>query len=127
MKLTYRGLEYEPESFPLDVTEGEIGGKYRGQHWRYRYLRHIPELQPQHPLTYRGASYQMHPRVENSTPAKATPPVRATRQQAFNSLSQIHLAHLRRNLERRMQVAQASGNTDLLHLLEQESQQLTLH
>jgi hypothetical protein len=33
---------------------------------------------------------------------------------------------VRRNLERRLQVAQANGNEQLIHLLEQEFEQLAL-
>lgn len=31
MKLSYRGVTYEPKPLTLEVTEGEIGGMYRGQ------------------------------------------------------------------------------------------------
>ena len=30
-KLTYRGVSYEPTPPPVDVTEAEMTGKYRGQ------------------------------------------------------------------------------------------------
>ncbi len=34
MKLSYRGVSYEIEPSTLEVTEGEVGGLYRGQAWR---------------------------------------------------------------------------------------------
>ncbi len=59
MKLFYRGVSYEAESSMLEVTEGEIGGMYRGQAWR----THTPKQSRRRvvapvELTYRGAPYR---------------------------------------------------------------------
>lgn len=45
-KLTYRGVSYEPTPPPVDVTEAEMTGKYRGQFWKTRNLVKTSETQP---------------------------------------------------------------------------------
>ena len=52
MKLTYRGANYEYDIPTVDMIEGEVAGKYRGQNWNYRYPRHIPT-----PKQYGGPNY----------------------------------------------------------------------
>src|SRR4028118_799230 len=52
MKLTYRGANYEYDIPTVDMMEGEVAGKYRGQNWNYRYPRHIPT-----PNKYGGRNY----------------------------------------------------------------------
>ena len=52
MKLTYRGANYEYDIPTVDMIEGEVAGKYRGQNWNYRYPRHIPN-----PKEYGGTNY----------------------------------------------------------------------
>lgn len=59
MKLFYRGVSYEAEPETLEVTEGEIGGTYRGHSWRV----HHPTRQPHTngrpvALHYRGVAYR---------------------------------------------------------------------
>jgi hypothetical protein len=41
-------------------------------------------------------------------------------------LTQVHRVSIARNLEHRLQVARAQGNQELLRLLEDEKQQLSL-
>ncbi|NET57426.1 MAG: DUF4278 domain-containing protein [Symploca sp. SIO2E6] len=59
MKLLYRGIGYENQPSTLEVSEGEIGGKYRGQTWKI----HRPKQNLRHPLfrelIYRGISYRV--------------------------------------------------------------------
>ncbi len=43
---TYRGVSYEPTPPPVDVTEAEMTGKYRGQFWKTRNLVKTSEAQP---------------------------------------------------------------------------------
>ncbi len=63
MGLCYRGVKYSQTKdeqlplHPLEVTQGEIIGKYRGLPWQWRQseppmVRHFPR-----PLHYRGAKY----------------------------------------------------------------------
>ncbi|NEO17884.1 MAG: DUF4278 domain-containing protein [Moorea sp. SIO4A1] len=52
MKLRYRGLSYDVQPSLLEVTEGEIGGIYRGQNWRYNYPKYVAKSSSVNPLTY---------------------------------------------------------------------------
>jgi hypothetical protein len=59
MKLSYRGVNYEAEPTTLEVTEGEIGGMYRGHAWK----THHPKLTRRGSmaaveLSYRGIAYR---------------------------------------------------------------------
>lgn len=132
MKLSYRGVKYENTSPVLEVTEGEIGGTYRGQSWRSHYVRHIPEPAPVHDLKYRGVAYR------TGRPAMAMPTATAAtrctlpgyhkreREKVLDEVTRTHLANIRNNLERRIQVAKAKGDEKLMRLLEQEKMTLPL-
>jgi hypothetical protein len=63
MKLTYRGISYEYNPPVIAVSEGKVGGKYRGLDWRFRNLKKQPLLQPPVNLTYRGVTYANRPTV----------------------------------------------------------------
>lgn len=115
MKLGYRGVAYEYEPPTIDMTEGEIGGKYRGQPWRCSYPRHIPVPQPTLDLKYRGVAY----RTNTQQPA-----IPATSSRTSPELAETHLANIRRRLEHRLQVAKNSGDEKLIRMLEAESRQL---
>lgn len=58
MKLFYRGVSYEVESSTIEVTEGEIGGMYRGQAWRTHTPKESHRIVAPVELTYRGAAYK---------------------------------------------------------------------
>lgn len=134
MKLHYRGVEYTRPPHNLEITEGEVAGKYRGQDWRHHYPRHMVDLQPKVGLQYRGVPYKTC-RVAAKKPMAE---VEVQRQQLNRSLGQtqpravadeaekIHLDNMRRNLERRLQVAKAKGNESLVQMLQKESQDLAL-
>lgn len=133
MKRCYRGVHYEETPSPLDVTEGEIGGTYRGQNWRFRYLRHIPEPPPTHNLMWRGVEYQTgKPSVVKSTPVE--PPMtmvgtrswfmKNSRQKVFQQTNITHLENIRQSLEHRLEVARAKGDQRLVHQIEKESDQI---
>lgn len=61
MKLHYRGIDYDYNPPTVAVTEGEVGGKYRGLDWRFHNLEKPPVLQPRLNLTYRGVKYSNQP------------------------------------------------------------------
>ncbi|AFZ29030.1 hypothetical protein Glo7428_0429 [Gloeocapsa sp. PCC 7428] len=139
MKLTYRGVNYESSEPNIQMTEGDIGGQYRGVNWKQRYPRHIPVPQPVVGLKYRGASYSVgHPiDVEASlvrrqytetakTKLKAENQVStaSSRQRALEELNHTHIANIRQNLEHRLQVARARGDQKLIQMLEVEAKQL---
>jgi hypothetical protein len=58
MRLSYRGASYEAEPSTQEVTEGEVGGLYRGQTWKVHHPTQqrrrftTPRL-----LSYRGVAY----------------------------------------------------------------------
>ncbi len=131
MRLSYRGVSYDCEPPTIDMLEGDIGGTYRGQPWRLRYPRHIPEVQPIADLKYRGvpdrtgqsasADARVPPPAAHWQPTASIPKSRKT---LLSETAKIHRANLYHNLERRMQAAIARGDKKLLQLLESEFQQL---
>lgn len=133
MKLSYRGVGYDYNPPTLEVTEGEILGKYRGANWRCRTMNELPTPQPASNLTYRGVSYtkgsapSSRPtavsRVATARASRFTVPAAMS---APKEIDRIHRANLERNLERRLQVARRQGNQQLISLLEAERDQLTL-
>ena len=73
MKLCYRGVPYEKPILSLEITDGEIVGKYRGVSWQARHLKE-PCLSL-HSFSsclgkYRGAAYfpnVCHPEATSQT------------------------------------------------------------
>jgi hypothetical protein len=122
MKLSYRGTPYLDESPTLDMIDGDIGGKYRGQAWTVRQPRHIPMPPPTPDLKYRGVTYN----TNSVATVTAPPPTPASpyRHNMRSEVAQTHRAHIYQLLEKRMQAAQARGDAELLKLLENESKQL---
>ncbi len=129
MKFSYRGVDYENAHSTLEVTEGEIGGKYRGQSWRFQYLRHIPEPLPVQNLKYRGVSYRTN-QAEASKPRVVTQPISDVpfrtlptlyKHEVRDELTRNHLKNICRSLEHRMEVAKTNGDQNLIRLLEAES------
>jgi Domain of unknown function (DUF4278) len=119
MKLSYHGAAYEYSPPTIDMVEGEIGGKYRGQPWRCSYPRHIPVPQPALDLKYRGVAYSTYPKAQASAIAQTGNPSKVC-----PKLVDTHLANIRRSLEHRLQVAKTSGDDKLVRMLEAESKQL---
>ncbi|NET40167.1 MAG: DUF4278 domain-containing protein [Cyanothece sp. SIO1E1] len=39
LRLCYRGIRYNCTLPNVEITEGEIAGKYRGTVWRWQYLK----------------------------------------------------------------------------------------
>jgi hypothetical protein len=124
MKLSYRGVNYDEAPSTLEVTEGEIGGMYRGQKWRYHYPRHVATPLPIHNLKYRGVPYGSDQLIA-TTPAK-TGIIRNEREQILDEWTNLHLQNIRRSLEHRLQVAKANGDQNLIRLLEAEFKQMAL-
>lgn len=138
MQFSYRGAKYDREPSTLEVREGEIGGKYRGQEWKYHYPRHVDRIQP--PLNfnrcYRGVPYNnesvatndLNVSIQRQMVAKcysrSTKPIAA---KFMDETNKIHLDNMRRNLERRLQVAKSIGDSHLVNLLQEESKQLALN
>ncbi|MBV5257733.1 DUF4278 domain-containing protein [Synechococcus moorigangaii CMS01] len=135
MKLTYRGVSYDYRPATLEVTEGDIVGRYRGQAIR----RHCVAQAVERPdvesvlLHYRGGSYAIVQPVVTlaaqgqQEAAAASCPVQVPQLSKVmgQSARHVHLENMRRSLERRLQMAQAKGDEHLIRLLQQESQNLS--
>jgi hypothetical protein len=130
MKLSYRGISYEKEQPPAIMQEGEIGGKYRGQAWKYHYPRHVTQSQFKIDRKYRGLPYDSPSSISDSSASmtgKFCPLlIKKTEKVSISEMSEAHLDNVRRNLERRLQAAQAKGDENLVQLLRRESQELAL-
>lgn len=136
MKFSYRGVKYDREPLTVEVKEGEIAGKYRGQDWKYNYPRHITQVQPQLNRSYRGVPYSGDPfdanelnvSIQRQMVAKcysqSNKPIAA---KFMDETNKIHLDNIRRNLERRLQLAKSIGDSNLVNLLQEESKQLALN
>ena len=58
MKLKYRGVAYPFNPTEVIVTEGKVGGRYRGVPWHYRIPQVVAQItEPSVDLKYRGVSY----------------------------------------------------------------------
>ncbi|MEG4347552.1 DUF4278 domain-containing protein [Microcoleus sp. A003_D6] len=117
MKLTYRGSNYEYDIPTVDMIEGEVAGKYRGQNWNYRYPRHIPN-----PKKYGCTNYTKKRDAEAGDRDVAAAAVKSY--PTVVEVAQVHQANICNILDRRQQAAKANGDERLLRLLEIESRQM---
>lgn len=145
MKLTYRGANYDYNPPMLEVTESEIACCYRAQPTRYTYVRHVPIPQSAEKLTYRGASYRTSKTGEvlsvDGTPLSNSGSIAAklsilrdklmgtssaaqARRQLLQESSKLHRESIARSLQRRIDVARAQGNEQLIQQLEREMSQV---
>ena len=138
MKLTYRGVSYDRAPASLEVTEGDILGKYRGQLTRcHKATQPLerPDVESML-LHYRGGLYSaMKPAVAGSmkqprvlqAPAASCPIRLPQLSKLMNQdVRQVHLENMRRSLEQRIQSAQAKGDQHLVKILRQESNNLRM-
>ncbi|TVQ42753.1 MAG: DUF4278 domain-containing protein [Gloeocapsa sp. DLM2.Bin57] len=134
-QLSYRGISYDYENANIEFDQGEIGGKYRGKDWKYRYPKHIVHLKPKIYRQYRGVAYstcptplqesQVNPHTHNPAQDNRCS-VQPQKQLQKQTSAQIHWENMRKNLERRLQAAQARGDVELVTMLEKESRELSL-
>lgn len=115
MRLSHRAINYERTLSTLEVTEKEIRSNYRGETREFRYLRHIPEALP---LVNRQYS-------DVAVPSQTLPTKKKS--EDLEELMYSHLRNIQRSLEHRLQVAKANGNSQLIRMLEAESQQFALN
>ena len=147
MNLIYRGDSYEYNPSSLEVREVDALRRYQSAQ-RCKTL-----VESNYPLIYRGATYTTAQIAQafNSTPVSSSPqlltyrgvqylknangivefarPAKASLAPkaitpAFLEASTVHHENLRRNLERRLEVAKGQGNENLVNQLEAESRQL---
>lgn len=58
MKLHFHGNSYEDKHTELEVTEGAVGGRYRGTPWKmHRLVKKQQRRSDLSLLTYRGVTY----------------------------------------------------------------------
>lgn len=147
MKLTYRGVSYEPAPSTLPVVEEPIGGIYRGAVWRRHRPQQAPVLQPSVQLTYRGVPYAAHlchapvqaPEAGVATASQSAMPQdilaqgavvaafhlpRKSKRELLSETWQRHRQNMRLSTEHRLEVARQKGDVRLVQLLEQELEQL---
>jgi hypothetical protein len=125
MKLTYRGANYEYDIPTVDMEEGDVAGKYRGQNWNYRYPRHMKVPKHVQDLQYRGVlecdrkslkiDRDVTPRLDSAGAAVA---------QKVEEVATVHRVNICNILDRRKQVARAKGDVKLMCLLELESKEM---
>jgi hypothetical protein len=123
MKLSYNGIAYEKPSLALDMTCGELKGKYRGQDWQYRYPHPIPRRHTKPPLTSRGVT--QHILAERDSVNDCPVSLWEVQTVVTHELNQIHFENIRKSLEKRLQTAEKKGDIDLIQLLNREFEQLT--
>lgn len=62
MKLHFRGLTYDSPHTEWEITEGEVGGSYRGSPWRIHRLLEKHRCRRQiNEMVYRGIHYTKNP------------------------------------------------------------------
>lgn len=143
MKLTYRGLAYEYNPIPIEVAPGKIAGEYRGVTWRRYEPKSVPMSQSFARLKYRGVAYcigapqniQHKEEAINLQNHCAKPTQEVNSRLRSNNrlknkkdeLTKIHLLNIRKNLERRLQIAKQRGDTNLVYMLEEEAKQMAFN
>jgi hypothetical protein len=127
-KLIYRGVtyDYDPTRPAVDDRFDHLGQPISLQYRGNRYLL-TPGVAVETPralyqLQYRGVMYRVHPTGERETLAQ---PRAKTRAAVLNLTKAVHLTNLRRNLERRIDIAREKGDLNLMAMLEMERRQLS--
>ena len=128
MKLSYRGANYEYDIPTVDMVEGDVAGKYRGQNWNYRYPRHMTAPREGGGTIYRSAQHSRDrdpeadeaAEVAENTCMRGPTPVKSLTAE----VGKVHRANICNILDRRKQVAAAKGDESLLRLLEKEWKQM---
>jgi len=127
MKLSYRGANYEYDIPTVDMEEGDVAGKYRGQNWNYRYPRHMKVPQHAHDLQYRGRlecdreSLKVDRDVIGTVDSARVTVISSAKVQEVATVHRMNICNI---LDRRKQVARAKGDVKLMSLLEKEWQQM---
>ncbi len=122
---------YQPESTTLEITETEITGIYDQHQRRYPYPRHIAQFESSSHRGSRNTVSQIAilPKSCNLSRSQGSSKVNGAvdilQYQLGDRLTrQNHIDNMRRSLQRRLQAAKASGDKDLIDLLNDEFKQL---
>lgn len=119
MRFIYRGVRYNHEPSAMAVREAEVGGKYRGQLWQRHVLVEQQAPQPIRHLKYRGVPYTIG-EIAAPVAIEATLASDGILNNLMPRVSHLHRANIQRNIERRIEVAKAQGNSLLVAMLERE-------
>lgn len=139
MKFNNRAFNYEPNLSNIELTESEIVDN-QGTDWKQKYPRHIPVPQVKIDLKSPAVECSTGDLIDIEanqlrqnyiaddsvavTKKNEVVLTKTKRQQLLEELNNVHLNNLRRNLERRLQVAREKGDENLIRLLEAEFEQL---
>ncbi len=135
MELKYRGNKYEYNPASVEVSAEEVGGKYRGVEWKRHRCRYIPVNQSGTEYKYRGATYYSgNPEeIEKLKQHKKLNSIFVASKNLFdknqdnnNKLAETRSANLCRDLQRRLEIAKLSGDENLIRMLEDEANQLSI-
>ncbi|MBE9032335.1 DUF4278 domain-containing protein [filamentous cyanobacterium LEGE 11480] len=126
MQLIYRGVQHDRQTAALKVRETGVSGKYRGQVWNQQALAETPAAAPLHHLKYRGAAYTIGEieTAKTRQPIEAVVPSGTVLSNLLPQVSRLHKANLQHNIEHRLEVAKAQGNSNLIAMLEREFQEV---
>lgn len=136
MKLKYRGNTYEYNPLTVKETDGEVSGKYRGAEWKHHHCRYTPINENAVELKYRGTTYYSGnlQEIEKLKQRKKLNLIFGTSKNQFarnksknDRLIETHSANLCRDLQRRLEVAKQRGDENLIQMLEDEANQLTMN
>jgi hypothetical protein len=139
MNIKYRNNQHKTETSLLEIKESDILHLNKSSQWNYKLPKHISQLQPKLFLTNHRVDYSTCPNsmmmngenfqmaMPNGTASLHAPHSHITNTVAEYNLVKVHLDNLRRNLERRIKVAQETHNDYLLEILRQESRQLMIN
>jgi hypothetical protein len=134
MKLFYRGLSYDYDSVtgaPLRTPANPLQPftlSYRGLNYAVdpaQAKSKVPDKVAA-TLIYRGARYNLNGGKVTTTWVKPVVDFKlfTTKASAKAEASNLHRVNIHRNLERRLKVAEASGDQALVQLLHQEMEQM---
>ena len=120
MKFSYRGIAYEKELPVIEMEAGNYGGKYRGQSWHYRYPRHINQPSSGINRLSQAKNVLLSSTAQASSDrSSCAVPILVSLKNGGTGLSEAHLNNIRRNLERRLEVAKLKGDRALINMLKQ--------
>ena len=135
MKLKYRGNNYEYNPLAVEITDEEVKGKYRGAQWKHYRSRYTPVNENVAELKYRGVAYYSGnlEEIEKLKQPKKLNLMFAVGENLFppnvglnDELREIRAANLCRDLQRRLEIAKQAGDENLIRMLEDEANQLSI-
>ena len=124
MEIKHHGVEHSLDPGSIDCSEGDRQGIYRGLDYDVPHSYNVPRFgqppvpQPIVSSIYRGVSYRA-----TSMGTEVVLTQNQVKDQAIdNNATELHRHNILQSLQRRMQVAQANGDRQLVQQLEQELQ-----